>query len=287
MKLNKLFLLGLFLVSGNIFSQDDLVLESFSGTRVLSNHSVELLPKRSLEFIVAHKFGDIAGNGGGVSTFYGLDNLSDVRIAFEYGITDKFNIGLGRCKGDGQVTGLVDGFAKYKILQQKKVGMPINMVFVSSLVLPYKKAVDDLTQIASYPDFLNRFTFTNQLLISRKFSDRFVAQVNFGYNHRNLVNTYDQNGVLFAGIAGRARITKTLGFLVEYNHVLNRPNTEINNYKNPLSVGIELITGGHSFIINFSNARALNENLFISSNTADWLDGQWRFGFSINRRFKL
>jgi hypothetical protein len=287
MKIKRLFLGVLFLVTGTSYAQDDLVLESFSGTRVLSNHSVELLPKRSLEFIVAHKFGDIAGTGGGVSTFYGLDNLSDVRIAFEYGITDKFNIGLGRCKGDGQVTGLVDGFAKYKILQQKKVGMPINMVFVSSLVLPYKKAVDDLTQIASYPDFMNRFTFTNQLLISRKFSDRFVAQVNFGYNHRNLVNTYDQNGVLFAGVAGRARITKTVGLLVEYNHVLNRPNTVINNYSNPLSVGIELITGGHSFIINFSNARALNENLFIPSNTADWLDGQWRFGFSINRRFKL
>ena len=287
MKLNKRFLLGLFLVAGSVFSQDDVVLESFSGTRVLSNHSVELLPKRSLEFIVAHKFGDIAGNGGGVSTFYGLDNLSDVRIAFEYGITDKFNIGLGRCKGDAQVTGLVDGFAKYKILQQKKVGMPINLVFVSSLILPYKHAVEDLTLIASYPNFLNRFTFTNQLLISRKFSDRFVAQVNFGYNHRNLVNSFDQNGSLFAGAAGRVRITKTVGLLVEYNRVLNRPNTEINNYKNPLSVGIELITGGHSFIINFSNARALNENLFIPSTTADWLDGQWRFGFSINRRFKL
>lgn len=287
MKLNKLFLFGLFLASTSIYSQDDLVLESFSGTRVLSNHSVELLPKRSLEFIVAHKFGDIAGDNGGVSTFYGLDNLSDVRIAFEYGITDKFNIGLGRCKGDGQVTGLVDGFAKYKILQQKKVGMPINLVFVSSLVLPYKKAVDDLTLISSYPDFTNRFTFTNQLLISRKFSDRLVTQVNFGYNHRNLVNSYDQNGVLFAGIAGRARITKTVGFLIEYNHVLNRPNTVTNNNKNPLSVGIELITGGHSFIINFSNARALNENLFIPSTTTDWLDGQWRFGFSINRRFKI
>ena len=103
MKLNKRFLLGLFLVAGSVFSQDDLVLESFSGTRVLSNHSVELLPKRSLEFIVAHKFGDIAGDNGGVSTFYGLDNLSDVRIAFEYGIADKLNIGLGRCKGDGRV----------------------------------------------------------------------------------------------------------------------------------------------------------------------------------------
>ena len=147
--MKKLYLVVLFLVTVTSYAQDELVLESFSGTRVLSNHSVELLPKRTLEFIVAHKFGDIAGDNGGTASFYGLDNLADVRIAFEYGVLDKFNIGLGRCKGVGQVTGLLDGFTKLKILHQKKVGMPINLVFVSSLILPYKKAVNDLTLISS------------------------------------------------------------------------------------------------------------------------------------------
>jgi hypothetical protein len=91
MKIKKLYLVVLFLVTVTSYAQDDLVLESFSGTRVLSNHSVELLPKRTLEFIVAHKFGDIAGDNGGAASFYGLDNLADVRIAFEYGVLDKFN----------------------------------------------------------------------------------------------------------------------------------------------------------------------------------------------------
>lgn len=269
------------------YGQDDLVTESFSGTRVLCNHSIEMLPKKSLEFIVAHKFGDIAGSAGGLQNFYGFDNLADVRIAFEFGILDDLDIGVGRNKGIGLITGVVDGYAKYKILAQKQSGMPVSLVYVSSLILPYKAASSDPTSITSYPKFLNRFTFTNQILVARKFSDRFVVQANVGYNHRNYVNFTDVNGLAFAGISSRLRFTKVLGMLVEYNHVLNRPSAIASNFQNPLSVGVEILTGGHSFILNFSNARALNENLFIPNTTSNWLDGQWRFGFSINRTFKL
>jgi hypothetical protein len=285
MKKNYLFIFfAFFLFTG--YSQEP-VLESFSGTRVLSNHSIEMLPMRSLEFRVSHKFGDIGGDAGGLNNFYGFDNLADVRIAFEYGILDDLDIGIGRNKGVGLISGVIDGYAKYRILQQQTTGMPINLVFVSSLALPYKAAVSDSTSVASYPTFLNRLRFTNQLLISRKFSDRFVLQANVGYNHRNYVEFLDENGLFFAGISSRLRITKTFGLLVEYNHVLNRPSAVAENYQNPLSVGIEILTGGHSFILNFSNARAINENLFIPETAANWLDSQFRFGFSINRQFKL
>lgn len=267
--------------------EDNNVTESFSGTRGLCNHSVEMLPKRSLEFIVSHKFGDAAGSTGGVNNFFGLDNLADVRIAFEYGVLDKLDIGVGRSKGVGAITGVIDGYGKYKILQQQKTGMPVSLVYVSSLIVPYKASVDDPTSIASYPKFVNRFTFTNQLLVARKFSDRLTLQLNVGYNHRNFVEFNDINGLVFAGATARARFTKTIGILVEYNRIFNRPSNIVDKYQDPLSVGLEILTGGHSFILNFSNSRGLNENLFIPGTTSNWLDGQWRFGFSINRRFKL
>lgn len=273
--------------SYNSSAQDDFVKEAFSNTRVLSNHSVELLPKRSLEFIVAHKFGDAAGAAGGLQNFYGFDNLADVRIAFEYGILDQLNIGVGRNKGVGSVTGVIDGYAKYQILHQKTTGMPVSLVFVSSLILPYKAATMDSTSITSYPTFINRFTFTNQLLVSRKCSERITVQANVGYNHRNYVDHQDVNGLLFAGLATRVRFTKTLGLIVEYNHVFNRPTAIAGNYQDPLSIGVEILTGGHAFVLGFSNSTAINENIFLPYTTSNWLDGQWRFGFSINRRFKL
>lgn len=277
------------LVSLFSFGQKEkqLILESFSGTRVLSNHSIELLPKRSLEFIIAHKFGDIAGSSGGGQNFYGFDNLADVRIALEYGVIDNLDIGFGRNKGIGLLTSVLDGYAKYKLISQAENGPVVSLVYLSSILLPYRKAVDDVSSIASYPTFLHRLTFTNQLLVARKFSERLSLQVNLGYNHRNFVNFIDVNSLFFVGGSGRMRITKTFGVLAEYNYVFNRPEQLANLYENPLSFGIEILTGGHSFILNFSNNQAINESLFIPYTTSNWLDGQWRFGFSINRRFKL
>lgn len=266
------------------FSQE-LVHNTFAATRVINNHSNIMLPKQTLEFIVAHKFGDIAGSNGGLQNFYGFDNLADVRIAFEYGILDQLDIGLGRCKGVGTRTQLLDGYAKYSILQQKTTKIPISITYVSSLVLAYGKATADSTSVTSYPKFLNRFIFTNQLLFTRKFSDRFSWQINAGYNHRNFVEFNDQNGLFFAGTSARFRITKFLALLGEYNYVFH-PSSN-NRHVDPLSFGVEIQTGGHVFALHFSNAQALNENIFIPNTTSNWLDGGFRFGFSINRQFKL
>ena len=261
------------------------VIDQFAGTRVINLHSVDMIPARSLEFIVAHKFGDIGGAAGGVPGWFGFDNLADVRIAFEYGLTKNINVGLGRSKGTGLLTQVADGYFKYKLLQQNKGNIPVTLVVMSSLSLPYGAASDDSTSITSYPDFFHRFIYNSQILVARKFSDRISVQLNLGYNHRNYVDYRDQNGLTYLGLCGRFRITKTIGVLAEYTYILQRPG-EV-NFTNHLGFGIEFITGGHVFSLNFTNSRAVTENLFIPATTEDWLKGQFRFGFSVNRRFKL
>lgn len=272
------------ILSFNLYSQTK-IWDTFEGTRVLNNHSAEMLYKRNLEFIIAHKFGDIAGSNGGVKNFFGFDNAADIRFAFEYGATTNFDIGVGRNKGVNQQTEVLDGYAKYRFMQQEDGGKPLSITFVSSVALPYRKASSDSSSTAFYQSFLERFIFTNQLLVSRKMSDRLSLQMNVGYHHRNLVAYNDVNGMIFTGGVIRYRVTQSFGLLTEYNHVWNRVSGL--GQKNPLSFGIELLTGGHNFTLILSNARSINENLFLSNTTSDWLKGQWRFGFSINRRFKL
>lgn len=263
----------------------DKVWDTFAGTRVLSNHSTEMLYKHNLEFRIEHRFGDVAGTNGGLQNFYGFDNATDIRFAFEYGATTNFDIGIGRSKGVGQLTEVLDGYIKYRFLQQEKKGMPINLTFVSSMAAPYRKASTDSTSTAYYQTPLERLIFTNQLLVSRKFNNRLSIQINAGYHHRNLVAYNDVNGMIFSGGVFRFRLTETFGVITEYNHVWNRQLAT--GQKNPLSFGLEILTGGHNFTLVFTNARGINENLFLSNTSSDWLNGQWRFGFSINRRFKL
>lgn len=293
MKRLSLALFAVSIIGGNAFGQEETseyVNETFSNTRVLWNHSVEMLPKRTLDFIVSHKFGDVlTTNADGslapnVNEWFGLDNLADVRIAFEYGILDNLNVGLGRSKGIGQTRQVVDGHVKWLILKQKTSGMPISLVYTGSMILPYQSASTDSTSIASYPTFAHRFTFTNQIHVAKKFGDRFSAQINFGVNHRNYVNFYDKNTLVFAGAGLRFRMTKNLGVIVEYHHVLNR---DLTFNQNPLSIGIEILTGGHAFVMSYSNGRGVNENLFIPNTTSNWTLGEFRLGFGINRKFKL
>ncbi len=259
------------------------VWDTFEGTRVLNNHSVEMLYKRQMEFIVAHKFGDLAGPDP-VANWFGLDNLADVRLALEYGVTNDINVGLGRSKGIGSLRQVVDGYFKYRILQQDDK-TPLGLTFVTSMGLPYGEPSTDSTAENSYSDFVERFIFTNQILASRKFSDKLSLQLNVGINHRNLVAHNDVNTLLFTGISGRYRFTSILGVLVEYNHIWNR--NEGYEFEQPLSVGLELLTGGHAFTFIFSNGRGINENLFIPATTSSWLDGEFRLGFSITRKFKI
>jgi hypothetical protein len=272
------------LVTGFSFSQEK-VWDTFEGTRALNNHSTEMLFKKNLEFRVTHKFGDIAGTDGGLETFYGLDNLGDVRIGFEYGVTDNINIGYGRNKGVNERTGVVDLYGKYRFMQQEKDGKLFNMTYVSSLAFSYKKASTDSTSSNNYQSASDRLIFTNQIIVSRKFSDRLSLQLNAGYHHRNLVTYNDVNGMFFTGGVFRFRFTKTLGIITEYNHVWNR--SSLTDQTNPLAVGFEIITGGHNFTLVVSNHKGVNENIFLSNTTSDWLKGQWRIGFSINRKFKF
>ncbi len=282
MKIFTLFILTTSIL--NAYAQEK-IWDTFEGTRVLNNHSTDMLYKKDLEFIVAHKFGDLAGANGGVKTFFGLDNSSDIRIAFEYGVTNNLNIGIGRNKGVNQQTQVLDGYLKYRLLQQEKNGSAISLTYVSSLAAPYRKAASDSTSSAFYTNNLQRLIFTNQIIAARKVNSKMSILVNVGYNHRNLVAYDDVNGLFFTGGALRYRFTQTFGVLIEYNHLWNlAPNAK---QTDPLAIGIEIITGGHNFTIVYSNSRALNENLFLPNTYSKWLNGEFRIGFSINRRFKI
>ncbi len=261
--------------------------ETFTGTRVINGHSVETLKGRILEFRIEHRFGDIAGTNGGVQQFFGFDQAADIRFAFEYGLTDKWMIGLGRSKGTGSpYRSLVDGFTKYRILTQEKDGTPLSLAAMGSAVISYQQASDDLTQVISYPKFSHRMAYSAQIIAARKFGEKLSLQIMPTYVHRNLVTNDDSNGLFSLGGAINYKFNKTYGLIVEYYQNFN-PDGLRQNMKNSLGVAFEWTTNGHNFKMNFTNSRGFGETQFIPYTTSDWLAGEFRFGFSISRKFKL
>ena len=55
----------------------------------------------------------------------------------------------------------------------------------------------------------------------------------------------------------------------------------------PLSIGVDIETGGHVFQLHLSNSRGMNEKAFIAETTQDWSKGEFQFGFNLSRVFTV
>ena len=78
------------------------------------------------------------------------------------------------------------------------------------------------------------------------------------------------------GIGGRLKLSKRMSINMDY--VYNMSRTENSIYKDPLTIGLDIETGGHIFQLLFSNAQSTNEVGFISNAEGDWSDGDVFFG---------
>ncbi|MAO32086.1 MAG: hypothetical protein CL824_01145 [Crocinitomicaceae bacterium] len=271
---------------GYSFGQD--VQETYTSTRIINGHSVETLKARILQFRIEHRFGDFAGANGGIQNMFGFDNVADVRFAFEYGVSDKLMLGFGRSKGAGNpYRSLLDGFVKYRFLtQNKEKGIPISLALIECASLTYMKPSMDQSQVAHFPDFAHRLAYSSQINIARKFGERLSLSIMPTYTHRNYVDIDDQNGVFALGSAFAFRLSKEFSLSAEYYHAFNQDGLRANN-KNSLGIAFEWITNGHNFKINFTNSQGFGETQFIPCTYSNWMDGEFRIGFSIARDFKI
>jgi hypothetical protein len=258
---------------------------TFTGTRVINGHSVDVLAKGIMEFRIEHKFGDIAGANGGIQNMFGFDNLSDMRIALEYGVSDKFMVGFGRSKGAGlPYRSLVDGFLKYNIVKQQKDRAPVSLTLLGTAGFTYMTASSDQSSVTNFPKVSHRLSYVTQLNIARRFNDRLSVCVMPTFVHRNYVAADDQNELLALGSGIRFRISSRFALIGEYYHAFASPNMR-SNYKSSLGLALEWFTFGHTFTINITNSSGIGELQFIPYTTEKWSLGQFRLGFCIGRKF--
>ena len=256
--------------------KEDVNVNAFKGTRTIFGESAVTVKKQNLNFLVLHRFGDIAGAQGGGKTAFGLDAVNDVYIGFEYGVTDDFNLDLGR----STVGQLIELGAKYALVHQKaEGGSPVAVSLVGQYgVRPYQV----------FPDYSSRQSFLGQVVIARKISSLFSLQVSpvFVRDNTPYPDVAGNSQQFFALMGtGRVAINKHMGFLVDYSHSFSSYRTGANGFSDPFGVGFEAETGGHVFTLNISNARSISEINTLSNPNADWGRGQYRLGFTISRMF--
>lgn len=261
---------------------------TFKYTRIIDGHSVENLPAHVLDVRISHRFGPLSK---GVYEFFGLDySPFNVRVGFDYGITNNFMIGGGH----DAYQKTYDAFFKVKILRQStgNVNMPVTVSFVPTIAInTFKPAAIDPSNKPDSNAKINRLSYVFQLLIGRKFSGGFSLQImptfihadNFSYNH--FKNNIYKRDIFAIGIGGTQKISKRMSVNAEYYYQL--PGTQASSSANVLSFGIDLGTGGHVFQLLFTNSVGLTEKSFISETSGHWDNGDALFGFNISRVFQL
>lgn len=291
MKLRTCLFIPAFLIGTTSYAQNlnDLLAEEstegpqpvealFKATRVINGHSVKQLKQGELDFRISHRFGRV---NAGAYEFFGLDQ-SNIHFSLEYGLLDRLMVGVGR----GTYEKTIDAFARYNIANQQtgKKAFPLTVSYLSTIEAIGLKWSDPSR--TNY--FSSRLSFTQQLLVARKFS-RLTVQMMPTFLHRNLVQTeMDQNDLFAMGVAGRYKLANRLAVNCEYYYVVRPiPQRTTQKMYNPLSVGFDIETGGHVFQIVMTNAQGMREGGFIGKTAGSWLKGDIHLGFNISRVFTL
>ncbi|MFT7350306.1 MAG: hypothetical protein ACI9XR_000004 [Flavobacterium sp.] len=281
--MKKIIFCYLFLIFSFVsFSQEDLlagldstavnqkVSSAFKGLKIVNLESTKLAAKGDLYFIVAHRFGSVKD---GFEGFYGLDN-ANTQLKFLYGLTEWLTISGAR----NQIA--YDFSVKYTLKNQIENGFPVSIVGFNSL------AINNTLKESLYPKltFDNRLIYVSQILISRKFSEKLSLEIAPTFFHENFVDNDSQDNSQYAiGFGGRYKLTKRWSLNMDYAAHLNRASNSV--YKNPLSIGFDLETGGHVFQMHFTSSQGIHEAGYLGQTTGDWTKGDVFFGFNLARVF--
>lgn len=249
---------------------------TFKGTTIINGQSIEVPGESDLRFIISHRFGEIKN---GLYDFFGLDQ-GTTRIGFEYGIKDIASVSVGR----NNIDKIYDAGIKLILLRQQtgQKNVPVSVSFYTSAYINSLKWDNPERKNL----FSSRLSYMSQVLIARKFNQKFSLQITPSFVHKNLVPLpEDQNNIFAIGTGARYKLGRKFSLNGEYYYLL--PGKTADDFINNLSLGFDIEAAGHVFQIHATNSQAMFARGFITETTGSWQKGNIYLGFNIYRVFPI
>lgn len=260
------------LLEGLDIEQDNRVLSTWKSLKVVNFETTKLVAPKEFQLIISHRFGSI---DTGVDELFGLDNAV-TRFQFVYGLTEWMHVEFSR-SGFNKTYQLA---GKFKLKSQERNGFPFSVALFTAADVNTDLDADIFPNI----EFVDRTGYTFQGIIARKFSERFSAQVSPTFFHQSFVPLDSQDNTQFAvGVGARYKLNSRWSINADYGAHLNRADDS--PFVNPLSIGVDIETGGHVFQLHLTNSQPMLTNNFLSQSTGDWTEGIIFFGFNLVRVF--
>ncbi|WP_422090184.1 DUF5777 family beta-barrel protein [Tenacibaculum ovolyticum] len=285
-KLSIIFLLLTPLLSIN--SQEDLLddlkkessektsfeLPAFKAMQIGNLQSTKIAAKGDLYLIVAHRFGPFSE---GVDEFFGLDG-ANTKIQFAYSFWDGIQFSLSRDSFEKTYS----GSTKIRLTKQSS-DFPLNLVAYGSTDIASQLKTKNTPGLR----FKDRVSITAQLLASRRINKNLSLLIAPTFVRQNNLQKFNQTGDLnlnqfILGIGGRLKVSKRMSINADY--VLNLSRHERSIFSNPITLGLDIETGGHVFQLVFTNSRASNDSGFLTRTEGESIKNI-AFGFNVVRVF--
>lgn len=256
---------------------DSPVSATWKAPRIAVFYSTKAIEKNTMDMSILHTFGPV---GDGYEQLFGLDSPANIRLALNYGFTEKFSLGLGRSKFQKNV----DLNAKYTLLEQlSDDSVPVTLAATANTGI----RTDPNAFIESY-SVADRLNFSASLLTARKMSPDLSLQLTTTISHFNKVNLGETENTFYgAGLSGRYKVSNRTALSVEFMPVFSSDET---NYIS--SIGIDIETGSHVFQMFFTTSHyyTMSQAMRFATDFNDVngdfsLLDSFRFGFNVNRIF--
>lgn len=229
--------------------------------------TVRNISAKNLNTSVMHTFGL---TNRGVEQFWGLDDGANTRIGLDYGFSDKFSAGIGRMTFDK----VVDFRIKYNIMRQTRNNS-------TPVELAAKASAGITTRSGSGLEFSDRLSYFVSLMVARKF-ERLSLQISPMAAFFNTVPPGFQEQLYGIGIIAAYELNERFSLSAEYLPVIGERNPLT---RDAMGIALNIDTGGHVFQVFLTSSQWHNEQYILANNRDPFWEGDFRFGFNINRVF--
>ncbi len=260
--------------------------DAFSFSQLINAKTTFIRESKGFGFAIQHRFGATKFDEGFIQNFMGLDLAANIRFSFEIPVSKKLMFEIGRTRYGK----FYDLGGKYLFIKQTKDDhYPVSVAFYENIAITTENT-PQYSNTATFENgtlfeykFYHRLYYDTQIIISRKFSGNFSAQIAGQLVWRNLtpysVKPKEESYVIAVPVSMRYK----LGFKSAIDFEI-MPNTQHRNM--PISLGYEVASSGnHVFQITITNSdRILSQNLLFYP-TLKYPEDGFMFGFNLIRYF--
>ncbi|MBD3225207.1 MAG: hypothetical protein GF313_10790 [Caldithrix sp.] len=271
----KIFPLLIILAVSTLYGQPDInwereqptaktALHLFHSKQVVNFPTSETLKSGEFEYEISHRFLPAID---GENVMFGIDGPAHIRMALAYAITDRMMINLGRSNASDNI----DLRVKYRLWEKDHSLLPLSVAARAGGAWSTEVINRDKSDSKNI-QYYGQAIFNT--LIKKKVGIGVVPS----YLYNSHIYCQETQDSFTLGSYIQVYLTSMLSIYAETNTTISGWR----QYHNPVSLGIELETGGHFFKIFVGNSSHLNPSQYLAG--ADKKFGSYtRLGFNITR----